>query len=194
MPVVSIKGKLVSGKNLEEIAQLLNLDFDPSPTLDPEQLLQRLDRFLRTIEEVAPKISSSVLHTKLPGRDRTVLQLLHHTVDVASSITTAEEAQEAEQTNENSATDSSVSLACLIRKIQLTLSRVQAINADWQSTTETEYGLQTKHQDLERCTWHVAQHLRQLEHFCGKWQQAIQGWPSLQDYEHLPLPESVWDD
>lgn len=193
MPVVSFKGTSVSGINLSDIAQLLDLDFDPSPTLDPERLLERLNRFLRAIEEVAPQISTEVLRRKLPGRDRTVLKLLHHTVDVACSFVAGKEASETDQVNANSASDSSMSLVSLSRKIHLTQSRVQAINIDWQSTTETEYGLQTKHQVLERCTWHVAQHLRQLEHFCEKWQPAIRGWPSLLDYEQLPLPKSVWD-
>lgn len=180
--------------NLSSIAQLLDLDFDPSPTLDPEQLLERLNRFLRSIEEVAPQISSDVLRTKLPGRDRTVLQLFHHTVDVASSFAAENKASEPDQTSDNSATDSLNSLASLSRKIQFTLSKLKATSTDWQSTTETPYGQQTMHQVLERCAWHVAQHIRQLEHFCGKWQRAIRGWPTLLDFEHLPLPKSVWDD
>ena len=192
--MVSFKGTSVSGTNLSSIAQLLDLDFDPSPTLDPEQLLERLSRFLRSIEEVAPQISSDVLRKKLPGRDRTVLQLFHHTVDVASSFTAGKEASEPDQIRVNSATDSLNSLASLSQKIQSTLSGLEATRTDWQSTTETSYGQQTMHQVLERCTWHVAQHIRQLEHFCGEWRTVIRGWPSAFDYQHLPLPESVWED
>ena len=156
--------------------------------------MERLDQFLRAIGEVATQISTDVLRKKLPGRDRTVLQLLHHIVDVASSFIAGKETLESDQISDNSASDSSMSLGSLSRKVQFTLSNFEATSTDWQSTTETPYGQQTMHQVLERCTWHVAQHIRQLEHFCGKWQQAIRGWPSLRDYEHLPLPESVWDD
>ena len=94
---MSFKGTSVSGINLGKVAQLLDLDFDPSPTLDPERLLERLNGFLRAIEEVAPQISTDVLRKKLPGRDRTVLQLLHHIVDVASSFTAGKEALETDQ-------------------------------------------------------------------------------------------------
>lgn len=192
--MVSFKGTSISGINLSNIAQLLDLDFDPSPTLVPERLLERLNRFLRAIEEIAPQISTDVLRKKIPGRDRTVLQLIHHTVDVASSFTAGREASEPDKISDNSSTDRLNSLASLSRKIQFTLASLQATTTDWQSTTETKHGRQTMHQVLERCTWHVAQHMRQLEHFCGKWQQTVRGWPSRIDYEHLPLPENVWDD
>lgn len=189
VPVVSSYGTSVSGVNLGKIAQLLDLDFDPSPALGPERLLERLNRFLRAIEQVAPQISTDVLHKKLPGRDRSVLQLLHHTVDVAYSFMAGNEVSETDQISDNSASDRSMSLVSLSRKIQFTLSNLEAKTTEWQSTTETPYGQQTMHQVLERCAWHVAQHIRQLEHFCGKWQRAIRGWPSLRDYERLPLPE-----
>lgn len=180
--------------NLGKVAELLGLDFDSSPLLDPTQLLERLDRFLLAIDAVAPKVSSQVLDKKLPGRDRTVLQLLHHTADVAMSFTVDEEISQAEHISEDYALDTSSSLSSLSRKIQFTRTIVQEINIDWQSTANTPYGLQTKHQVLERCTWHVAQHIRQLEHFIERWQQTVRGWPSTVDYDGLPLPESIWDD
>lgn len=180
--------------NLAKVANLLDLDFEPTPQLDPTQLLGRLDRFLQAIVEIAPQISSDVLETKLPGRDRTVLQLLHHTVEVAGSISIENVETEVEQAITDSATDRSKSLLKLSRKTRLARTSFQATSTDWQSIVETPYGPQTMHQVLERGTSHIAQHIRQLEHFCGKWQRAIRGWPSHLDYEHLPLPESVWDD
>lgn len=194
MPVVSLGEKSVSGVNLGQVAHLLDLEFDPNPLLDPSELIERLDRFLSALEVVAPQIPPNVLSTTLPGRDRTVLELLHHTVEVAQTSTRMNETLEFEPANVDSEFDTPISHADLGGMIKRTREELKYPGKDWQSTVKTYYGLQTKHQILERCTWHVAQHLRQLEHFCSQWQQEIRGWPTAVDYRDLPLPNSIWDD
>ncbi len=194
MPVVTRGEESVSGVNLGQVAQLLGLEFDSIPLLDPPQLIEKLDRFLSAIRSVTPQLSSNVLNKRLPGRDRTVLELLHHTVEVAQTATRMNETLDLDPANVESESDTPISLADLREMVQRTRKALKYPHNEWQSTVKTYYGQQTKHQVLERCTWHVAQHLRQLEHFCSQLQQEIRGWPTDADYRDLPLPKSVWDD
>lgn len=194
MPVVSLEEKSVSGVDLGQVAHLLGLEFDANPLLDPSELVERLDLFLSAIEVVAPQISSGVLIKKLPRRDRTVLELLHHTVEVAQPVTGKIETLETDPANVQSESDTPILIADLREAIHRTRRELKYPLKDWQSTVKTYYGPQTRHQILERCTWHIAQHLRQLEHFVTEWQPEILGWPTDTDYRDLPLPKSVWDD
>lgn len=194
MPVVSLGEKSVSGVDLGQVAHLLGLEFDTNPILDPTELIEKLDRFLSALDVVAPQLPSNVLNKRLPGRDRTVSELIHHTFEVAETVTRMNETLGLDPGNVDSESHTPISHANLCGLIERTRERLKYLLKDWQSTVKTYYGPQTKHQFLERCTWHVAQHLRQLEHFCSQCQQEIRGWPTDSDYRDLPLPKSVWDD
>jgi hypothetical protein len=58
---------------------------------------------------------------------------------------------------------------------------------------DTYYGRQTLHAVLERTTWHVAQHARQLQRLLEL--RGVEPRPPLAPslLAGLPLPEDVWD-
>lgn len=180
--------------DLAQVAHLLGLEFDANPRLDPSELVERLDLFLSAIQSVTPQLSSNVLNKRLPGRDRTVLELLHHTVEVAQPVTGKIETLETDPANVHSESDTPILIDDLCGRIERTREELKYPPNDWQSRVKTFYGPQTRHQVLERCTWHVAQHLRQLMHFVREWQPEIRGWHSEADYRDLPLPNNIWDD
>lgn len=60
-------------------------------------------------------------------------------------------------------------------------------------TVETYYGTQKLHHLLERCTWHSAQHARQIVAVLEGFGIAPDGPLTAQDYAGLPMPEGLWE-
>ena len=60
-------------------------------------------------------------------------------------------------------------------------------------TVKTYYGARPLHELLERCTWHSAQHARQiiavLEGFGIRPHEPL----SEKDYSGLPMPKGLWE-
>ena len=84
---------------------------------------------------------------------------------------------------------------------QLTRSVSQALAVWWganqarlPATLDTYYGRQPLHAVLERTSWHVAQHARQLERLLEL--RGVRPNPRLNPalLEGLPLPDAVWDE
>jgi len=58
---------------------------------------------------------------------------------------------------------------------------------------DTWYGPQTLHAVLERCTWHSAQHARQLMMVLASLGIPAEDPLTTDDLAGLPLPAEVWD-
>ena len=58
---------------------------------------------------------------------------------------------------------------------------------------KTYYGLQPLHHLLERCTWHSAQHARQIIAVLERFGIEADGPLTAEDYAGLPLPEGLWE-
>jgi hypothetical protein len=74
--------------------------------------------------------------------------------------------------------------------------------AHWWETTDdkncrkivhTYYGTQAAHDVLERCTWHSAQHCRQLAAILDRYGIRADGPPTPVLLAGLPLPEGLWE-
>jgi hypothetical protein len=57
---------------------------------------------------------------------------------------------------------------------------------------KTYYGARPLHERLERCTWHSAQHARQIIAVLDGFGIAADGPLTEQDYAGLPLPAGLW--
>ena len=60
-------------------------------------------------------------------------------------------------------------------------------------TVKTYYGEQPLHHLLERCTWHSAQHARQIIAVLEGFGVAPDGPLTAQDYAGLPMPQGLWE-
>jgi hypothetical protein len=71
----------------------------------------------------------------------------------------------------------------------------------WEATTDracgkpvrTYYGTQVAHDVLERCTWHSAQHCRQLAVVLQRHGIEADGPPAPELLAGLPMPEGLWE-
>ena len=57
----------------------------------------------------------------------------------------------------------------------------------------TYYGEQTLHHVLERCTWHSAQHVRQIQAVLEELGVKPDGPLGEKDYAGLPMPKGLWE-
>ncbi|MBD3648297.1 MAG: NrdH-redoxin, partial [Pseudomonadales bacterium] len=64
---------------------------------------------------------------------------------------------------------------------------------DCDATVNTFYGPQSLHALLERCTWHSAQHVRQLMMMLDSLGVIPEARLDPEDLRGLPLPDNVWD-
>jgi hypothetical protein len=58
---------------------------------------------------------------------------------------------------------------------------------------QTYYGLQPLHHLLERCTWHSAQHARQIIAVLEGFGIQADGPLTAPDYAGLPMPAGLWE-
>ncbi|MBV9191612.1 MAG: NrdH-redoxin, partial [Betaproteobacteria bacterium] len=57
----------------------------------------------------------------------------------------------------------------------------------------TYYGEQPLHHVMERCTWHSAQHARQIASVLQSFGITPNGPITADDYAGLPMPKALWE-
>jgi hypothetical protein len=188
------------GLDLAEVAALVGVAPPDARRLAPGELVARLETVLAATGRYLRQIPDHRLGDKLPGRDRSLLELGHHVFVVADSFLDVTRGEEL--TAERLATPPPAWM-----RIGADLDRfgedVRAGLRDWwsgcdeagcEAPAETYYGAQTLHQMLERTAWHCAQHARQLMMVLGSLGIEPDRPLGAADLAGLPLPEKVWDD
>lgn len=184
----------VHGVDLQQVAGLVGLDYDSRPQLSPAELRNRQAVLLSILDRAIDRIPESVHGTKIPGRDRTIWNLVEHMCEIASvyqrvatgiSIFDAT-AADAEVNGELS----SVQLHSSIKDLTMRLS---AETLDYERRVETYFGVASLHYVLERSTWHIAQHLRQLASLMCDVDPSIMPEIDAKLLAGLPIPIEVWD-
>ena len=85
---------------------------------------------------------------------------------------------------------SSVQLHSSIKDLTMRLS---AETLDYERRVETYFGVASLHYVLERSTWHIAQHLRQLASLMRDVDPSIMPEIDAKLLAGLPIPIEVWD-
>jgi len=199
VPVLSRGDAWIFAQNLGHVVTFIGLNEATGPVLTPDQLIERLDLFLRTAIAIVPQMPDALLATEVPNRPRSYRALGHHLFRIPESL--LEIAAGATLTN-TMLTDGPPSDmrsgAALGRYGQQVLT---ALHTWWdakpdrsgQETMQTYYGPQTLHELMERTAWHCGQHVRQWFMLLGM--AGIDPVVTLADsaFAGLPMPSSVWD-
>jgi hypothetical protein len=199
VPIVSRGDEWVFAQNLGHVVKFVGLNEATGPALSPDQLVQRLTRFLSTAVRIIPQMPDDRLEVEVPNRPRTYRVLGHHIFRIPEAL--LEVAAGATLTNESTGTpppDDMRSTAAIVTYGQGVLDAVQAwwaaqADKSGRATVQTYYGPQLLHELLERTTWHSGQHVRQwgmLLGMAGITPSAVLG---EADFSKLPMPSSVWD-
>jgi hypothetical protein len=198
VPVVAVGDRWVNGIRLDQVAALVGLTHDDTPTLKPATLVRRLDLVLETAMRLTAQIPADRLGDALPHRDRSYLSLANHLVEIAVGF--IEVTEGAELTADRAAATPPVDRDLTGLAARATTTR-SAIGQWWATTAdqscsigvETFAGTQDLHRVLERTTWHCAQHTRQLAMVVESLHITPDRPLTAATLEGLPLPNQVWD-
>ena len=194
VPVVADGDRWVPGVDLGQVATLLDLDYSPAPALTPDILVGRLRHALMTSTRLTGQFPAINLGDKLPNRDRTCVALANHIVEVAAGYLEVE-----------SGTDFDHRISSAIPEVELDrealAARCRAVRGAlnvspsplYEHAVGTFFGPATLHEVLERCTWHVAQHVRQQAMLLEGLDIAPDRPLTAAELDGLPLPAGVWD-
>ncbi len=197
VPVVARGDAFVYGQDLATVARFAGIEAD-LPRLDVPVLVSRLLALLDSAAALTVQLPPEAWHQKLPGRERTHLDLAYHVSQVVVGFLDAtlggrltfEHFERRPPDHVTTAAD----VARLIRSVSQALAVWWGANqSHLPAELDTYYGRQPLHAVLERTTWHVAQHGRQLERLLEL--RGVEPRPPLAPalLAGLPLPEDVWD-
>jgi len=199
VPVLSRGDDYVFAQNIGHVVKFLGLNEATGPVLSPDQLIERIDRFLDAGIRMIPQMPDAKLATEVPNRPRSYRVLGHHIFRIAETFLEVA----------NGATLEYAGLTSTPPDTMQTTADIVAYGADvrqrlaawWASKpdksgreiVQTYYGPQMLHEYLERSTWHVGQHVRQWNMLLGMAGIAADRPPGEADFANLPMPSQVWD-
>ena len=200
VPVVRLGNQYVFAQELADVSRFIGRDV-AFRRLSPEALVEKwlivLEAAQRHVMQLPPE---HLAERATPGRDRSIRELAYHIYQVPDSFLQAVENGVEDLTSiYNAPPPPSVTTAQQIRDFG---ASVTARVRRWWSAlpdkscsgdVKTYYGPQPLHHLLERCTWHSAQHARQilavLEGLGIEPDRPL----SAQDYAGLPMPRGLWE-
>jgi hypothetical protein len=181
------------------VVSFLGLNEATGPVLSPDQLVQRLQRFLNAAIRLIPQMPDTKLSTEVPKRPRSYRVLGHHIfripetfLEVAGGTTLAYENLTALPPGSMQTTADIVGYGADVKR-RLTDWWAAKPDKSGRETVQTYYGPQMLHEYLERTTWHVGQHVRQWIMLLDMAGIAADRPLGQADFADLPMPSQVWD-
>ena len=169
--------------------------------LSPAELVEKWLTVLEAAQRHVMQIAAERLGERAtPGRDRSIRDLAYHIYQVPDAFLQAVEDGVEDLTSVyNAPPPPAVKTADDIRAYGHSVAaRVQRWWAALPDKScgediKTYYGLQPLHHLLERCTWHSAQHARQIISVLERFGIPADGPLTTRDYAGLPLPAGLWE-
>ena len=191
MPIVAQGGRFVAGIDLGLVSEFLRIPYDPESALPVDELKARLGHILATATRLTGQIPPGNLMDKLPNRNRTLLSLANHIVQIAVGF--ADMAAGREKTV-RAGTGTELDRDALAERSRAVQAEISGLAVAPSRRVSTYQGPFTMHGALERCTWHTAQHTRQLAMVLDGLGIEPDAPLGSKDLAGLPVPEKVWDD
>lgn len=201
IPVLSRGDEFVFAQNIAQVVAFLKLDEKTGPALSPDQLVERLSRFIDAALAIVPLMPDSKLDVEVPNRPRSYRALAHHMFRIPEAFIEVAGGAFFSQGLPTEIPDK----ADVAGMGALTAygRRVRGKVEDWwqgtddksaQNPVETYYGRQSLHEVLERATWHIGQHTRQWMMLLEMNGVTFERPLGDGDFADLPMPKKVWDD
>lgn len=200
VPVVARGGEFVFAQALEDVSRFIGRKFD-SKRLQPQELIDKWLTVLRAAQRHAMQLPAARLGERaVQSRDRSIRDLAYHVYQVPDAFLQAvENGLEDLTTTYNAPPPAHVKTA---QDIAAYGSRITEKIERWWSqlpdkscrqTVKTYYGERSLHELLERCTWHSAQHARQMIAVLERLGVEPKGRLTGADYAGLPMPQGLWE-
>lgn len=200
LPVIAIGKKWVNGQSLKGISELVGIDLGTVKHLPPEELARRIDVVLDGAARFFAQFPEDRLGDLLPGRPRSYAQLAWHLFNVVDAWLEHEQGIPLSTVSYNRNPDSGITRAQILdygaevrRRFDAWWQGAKA-RTDWNDKASVYYGDVSRHEFLERTTWHSGQHSRQLMWLLeDKFHIAPDRPIPSGTWVGLPMPEKVWD-
>jgi len=195
VPVVARGSDYVFAQELADVSAFVGrrVDFQ---RLAPAALYDKWQQVLSAAQRHVMQIPAARLAERAtPGRDRSIRELAYHVYQVPDAFLQAVEDGVQDLTSVYNApppTD-----VTRVEQIRDYGSAVSARRRDGSRATQaklqTYYGDQPLHHVMERCTWHSAQHARQIMAVLERCGISPEGPLTAADYAGLPMPAGLWE-
>jgi glutaredoxin/uncharacterized damage-inducible protein DinB len=200
VPVVARGRDYVFAQELADVSRFLGRDVE-FRRLPPAALIEKwlsvLDAAQRHVMQLPPE---RLGERATPGRDRSIRELAYHVHQVPDSFLRAvEDGEQDLAAFYNQPPPPSVRTVEDIRryggKVTAGLRRwwERLPDKSCAQAVSTYYGAQPLHHLLERCTWHSAQHARQILAVLERLGVEPDRPLGEEDYAGLPMPKGLWE-
>jgi glutaredoxin len=200
VPVVARGRDYVFAQELADVSRFLGREVE-FRRLAPDVLVARWLTVLEAAQRHVVQIPAARLAERATaGRDRSLRDLAYHVYQVPDSFLQAVEEGVEDLTSVYNAPPppqvrTSEDVRAYGASVTARLRRWWGALPDKScaGAVNTYYGEQPLHHLLERCTWHSAQHARQIISVLEGFGIAPDGPLTAQDYAGLPLPRGLWE-
>lgn len=200
LPVIARGKDWVNGQSLKEIARFVGIDLGTVEHLPPDELVRRIDIVLDGAARFFAQFPEARLGDQLPGRPRSYAQLAWHLFNVVDAFLEHEDGNPLSTTSYNRVPAAGTTRPEILaygadvrRRFDRWWQGAKGLT-NWTDKANVYYGNVSRHEFLERTTWHSGQHSRQLMWVLeDKFGVAPDGPIDPATWTGLPMPEKVWD-
>jgi len=200
VPVVARGRDYVFAQALEDVSRFIGREV-AFERLAPQALMEKWLNVLRAAQRHALQLPAARLDERaVEGRDRSIRTLAYHVYQIPDAFLQALEHGVEDLTSVyDRPPPANVRTGEDIRaygsRMTRELERWWAALADksCRQTVKTYYGERPLHELLERCTWHSAQHVRQIIAVLERMGIEPDGRLTAADYAGLPMPKGLWE-
>lgn len=202
LPVVAKGDQFAIGQNLEDVAKFVGLDGTGHTPLPPDKLIEKWIVVLRAAQRYLQQLPREHLSSRvIENRDRSIRILGHHVFRIAEAyLETVVDGVEFSTNLPNVPPKDGTFLDGpeFVAYGDEVIGRLQKwwgglADRSCQQKLETYFGTQPMHMLFERCTWHSAQHVRQLIHLLERYHVEPDRRLTPEDLAGLPLPERLFE-
>jgi hypothetical protein len=202
VPVVAYGGKFIYAQNIEDVAKFVGLQDAGLKRLPPDQLIVKWLTVLGAAQRYVLQMPEGRLDERMiDNRDRSIRSLGHHVFRIAEAFlecagtgaeyTSAHAQAEMPAGTPSNRTEIAAYGDAVVKKVNDWWNGVA--DRSCQQPVSTYFGTQPLHMLLERCTWHSAQHARQLTAVLERFAIEPDGPLTERDLAGLPLPKGLWE-
>jgi hypothetical protein len=200
LPVVSRGTRWVNAQSLKALSEFVGINLGKVEHLPPAELLRRIEVVLDGAARFFAQLPEANLGDQLPGRPRSYAQLAWHLFNVVDAFLEHEQgiALAASAYSRVPAPDARrpeiLAYGADVRRRLGDWWQDAQGRTDWAAKADVFYGEVSRHEFLERTTWHAGQHARQLMWVLqDKFAIAPLDPIPPDTWAGLPMPEQVWD-
>jgi hypothetical protein len=200
VPVLAQGDRYAMGQMIEPFARLAGIDLGNTQRLTPEQLYRKYELIFAAAQRYARQFPDDKLHERvIPNRERMIRTLCYHIFRIGEAfLETWAGAEYGQRIADNEPPDTMKTGDDIARYGEAVWKRYETWWRDLddrklEKVLKTYYGDTVAHRVFERCTWHSAQHSRQLVAVLERMGIAPNGPLTPDDLAGLPLPERLWE-